>query len=123
MEVLSFGSSAMLKKQALDLPYMEDCINLRTGLKGRVIGITNNGDKYAIEFEERIFSNSQSSYFDSGCHGKGKLGHCAYIPLDMVFGYTKDYVKPEEYWEPQDPKVIGYINLDTGLDNALIALL
>ena len=124
MNILSYGSTAMLKKQALDLPYMQDCINLKTGMRGRVIGMTSSGDKYAIEFEERIFSKSQHSYFDSGCHRKGRKGHCAYIPTDMMFGYVKDYVNPEEYWEPsKGPEVVGFIDLDSGLDNALVALL
>lgn len=120
------GSRVSLKKEALELPYMQECINLYEHMSGIIVGMTVAGDKYAVEFDDRIFSNSQYSYFNSGCHGKGALSHCAYIPVDMVWGEIKGCLRrksKEESLAFRKPEVVGFINLDTGLDNALIALL
>ena len=112
------GARVFLKEEALRLPYMSDCNNLSKGMKGTIVGMTSSEDKYAIEFDEPIFTGmyKNTSYYNSGCHGKGKMDHCAYIPIDMVFGFKHDI---------DEPFVVGFIDLDANsdFDNALIALL
>lgn len=64
---------------------------LEFGMVGTVIGFTNAGDQVAVQLDKPIWDTNgmelsskgfyvkKRSSFDTGCHGKGKLGHCAYF--------------------------------------------
>lgn len=49
---------------------------------GTIVRFTNNGDKIGVQFDEKIWFGE--SPFNNGCHGKGKIGHCIYIPETLL---------------------------------------
>lgn len=56
---------------------------IRPGLRGKIVALPCNVHAYGVEFDCRIFKRSSNAAFedaDTGCHGKGKMGHCAYLP-------------------------------------------
>lgn len=106
MQAWKIGDRVALKESALSLPYVicrRWYTDMYAGKKGRIIGWTAKGDKLAIEFDEPVFTDMyRRSKHDTGCHGKGKLHYCWYIPMECV---EKDrYVNivnnstPVEYW-------------------------
>lgn len=58
------------------------------GKTGTVIGYSGTG-KVAVEFDTMVFTEykTRQSSHDNGCHNKGKLHYCWYIPetaLDLI---------------------------------------
>lgn len=78
----------VLKKKALSIAYIASrnwYTSMYEGKSGKVIGKTAAGDKIAVEFDTKVFINgAQQSSHDNGCHGKGKLHYCWYIPVDCL---------------------------------------
>lgn len=69
------------------------------GKTGKVIGYSGTG-KVAVEFDTIVFTEyeTQRSSHDNGCHGKGKLHHCWYIPeeaLDLIKNESVNKIKNE----------------------------
>jgi hypothetical protein len=58
-------------------------ISISVGDSVTIIGETKAGDKYAVEFNHDVFIDSEHD-FNSGCHGKGTINRCLYIPKYMV---------------------------------------
>jgi hypothetical protein len=81
------GDRVSLKKSALSLSYVV-CrgfyTNMYEGKTGTVIGFAESTGKLAIEFDDIVFIGGQRSSHDNGCHGKGKLHYCWYIPEECV---------------------------------------
>ena len=103
--IFKIGDRVSLKESALSLSYIigrSTYTNMYEGKKGKIIGFTQNGDKLAIEFDDIVFTNyleHQSSH-DNGCHGKGKLHYCWYIPHNCI-ELIKQEIKLETnliYW-------------------------
>jgi len=80
--------------------------HIKRGMKGVVVGYASTG-KVAVQFFDKIWSDSHDtdedgwdiaikSSFDNGCHGKGELGHCAYVVEDHVRFYCSVFAEPEE---------------------------
>jgi hypothetical protein len=87
-----------------------DYLTVKAGMTGRVLGFTVAGDKAAVEFDDEIFTNYliQRSSLDHGCHGKGKLHHCIYIPTSYLEElFIPDYSEPG-YNYPSEPSGIEY---------------
>lgn len=88
---INIGDRVNIDSRADNLPW----IRVRVGHgylhmlhQGTVIGFTAAKDKAAIQFDEPVFTlrkdNGQRSSFDTGCHGKGPIGYCLYIPVDFL---------------------------------------
>jgi hypothetical protein len=82
--MLPIGTVVYLHKDALNLSYIakrRSYTNMYENKKGKVIGYSSTG-KVAVEFDDIVFTNSHEklSSHDNGCHGKGKLHYCWYIP-------------------------------------------
>jgi hypothetical protein len=83
------GERVALLGSALSLDYLAKrnfYIIMYAGMSGTVLGYNAKGDKLAIQFDDMIFPNHlvKLSSFDNGCHGRGKMHHCTYIPEEMV---------------------------------------
>lgn len=86
------GDRVSLRKEALSLSYIAArswYTDMSEGKTGRVIGFTqaNTGKpmKLAIEFDTRVFTSKEKrSKHDNGCHNRGKLHYCWYIPPECV---------------------------------------
>jgi len=63
----------------------EKYTNMYVGKIGTIIGVASTG-KIAVEFDDKVFTkyDTQLSSHDNGCHGKGKLHYCWYIPEDVL---------------------------------------
>lgn len=48
-----------------------------------IVGHTMKGDKYAVEFDRDIFLDTEDD-FNNGCHGKGTMNRCLYIPIQFI---------------------------------------
>lgn len=59
--------------------------NMYIGKRGTIIGFADTG-KIAIQFDDIVFTKykEKMSSHDNGCHGKGKLHYCWYIPLSCI---------------------------------------
>lgn len=66
---------------------------------GTVLGYTQAGDKVAIEFDEPIWQTKYDTH-NNGCHGKGKMDHCYYIPEAWVY-----YETSKVEWTPNQVQV------------------
>lgn len=78
------GTRVRLLDVALHIPYIatrKHYTNMYEGKSGTVIGYSSTG-KVAIEFDDIVFTShtTRLSSHDNGCHGKGKLHYCWYIP-------------------------------------------
>lgn len=90
------GERVSLKKGALSVSYIA-CrsfyTNMYEGKKGKVLGYSETG-KVAVEFEDIVFTDrSRRSSHDNGCHNKGKIHFCWYIPeeyLESISGNNSD---------------------------------
>lgn len=85
MEGYKIGDRVSLDKCALSLSFIvgrRTYTDMYEGKTGTVIGFTADGTKLAIQFDTIVFTNykDQRSSHDNGCHGKGKLHYCWYIP-------------------------------------------
>jgi len=123
-----------LLKSALSVSYIRTRLgymNLKEGMLGNILGVTQSGDKYAIEFDEEVFTNynNKLSSFDNGCHGKGKRHHCIYIPKECVRALAmSDKVKAQILAEEESQKEFDSIDWnqfddEEVIDTALLALL
>lgn len=87
---LNIGDKVIMDTRVDSLPWLTKRIAhgyLHLTHQGTIIGFTAAKDKAAIECPERIWDykkDGQRSSFDNGCHGKGKLGHCIYIPVEYL---------------------------------------
>ncbi len=84
----AIGDRVSLKKEALSLSYVmsrKSYTNMYEGKKGTVIGYSSTG-KVAVQFDDIVFDKAISediqiiSSHDNGCHGKGKIHYCWYVP-------------------------------------------
>ena len=77
------GTRVRLLDVALHIPYIftrKHYTNMYEGKSGTIIGYSSTG-KAAVEFDDIVFtSDLKISSHDNGCHGKGKLHYCWYIP-------------------------------------------
>jgi len=86
------GDRVSLRQSALSLSYIagrRTYTNMYAGKTGTIIGVTADRSKLAIEFDDVVFTNHKEhwSSHDNGCHGKGKIHYCWYIPfggLDII---------------------------------------
>jgi ribosomal protein L21E len=89
MREYNIGDRVKLKKAALSISYIAGrhfYTNMYEGKTGTVIGYTQNEDKVAIEFDDVVFTSTvRKSSHNNGCHGKGKIDYCWYIPADERF--------------------------------------
>lgn len=81
---LKLNDRVSLKKEALSLSYVVGrrfYTNMYEGKTGKVIGFTDSG-KIAIQFDDIVFTRPDGirSSHDNGCHGRGRIGYCWYIP-------------------------------------------
>lgn len=98
MESFKIGDRVSLRESALSLPYVigrRTYTNMYAGKTGTIIGVTADRSKLAIEFDDVVFTNHTDrwSTHDNGCHGKGKLHYCWYIPfgcLDIIEDNTDE---------------------------------
>lgn len=77
-----------LKRSALRCYYLKGMISrgeieINAGDNVVIVGETKAGDKYAVQFMRDIFTDDEHE-FNSGCHGKGMLNRCLYVPKHMV---------------------------------------
>ena len=76
-----------LNAKALNLPYVKSrkkYTNMYENKTGTVIGYSGTG-KVAVEFDDVVFIDStRLSNHDNGCHHKGRLHYCWYIPEDCL---------------------------------------
>ena len=89
MRVLAVNDRVTLRKGALSLPYIAGrhfYTNMYEGKAGKIIGFTSDCSKIAIEFDDVVFTDykGQRSSHDTGCHGRGKLHYCWYIPAEFL---------------------------------------
>ena len=101
MQLYKKGDRVELLTLALRLAYVNKrkaYTNMYLGKKGTVIGYASTG-KVAIEFDDIVFTQSQThlSSQDNGCHGKGKLHHCWYLPEDVIKLIDKEEIFEEDY--------------------------
>lgn len=54
-------------------------VHMSDGMIGQVLGYSSTG-KVAVQFVHKVFDNPGQSSHDNGCHGKGRIGYCWYIP-------------------------------------------
>jgi hypothetical protein len=78
------GDRVRLNSLALSLSYIvsrNSYTNMYEGKLGTVLGYAATG-KVAIEFDDIVFTKytQMLSSHDNGCHGKGKLHYCWYLP-------------------------------------------
>ena len=98
MESFKMGDRVSLRESALSLSYVigrRTYTNMYTGKTGAIIGVTADGTKLAIQFDDIVFTHykEQRSKHDNGCHGKGKIHYCWYIPfgcLDIIEDNTDE---------------------------------
>ena len=81
------GERVSLMKGALSVYYIvcrSFYTNMYEGKKGKVIGYAETG-KVAVEFEDKVFTDStRKSSHNNGCHGRGKVNYCWYIPEEYL---------------------------------------
>lgn len=85
MEGYKIGDRVLLNESALSLSYIVGrrwYTNMYAGKMGTIIGTTADLSKLAIQFDDKVFvaPNGRRSTHDNGCHGRGKIGYCWYIP-------------------------------------------
>ena len=89
------GDRVSLKKSALSISYIAGrhwYTNMYEGKQGKIIGFTANtgyngtSNKVAIEFDDVVFTrpDGKKSSHDNGCHGKGRVQYCWYIPAECI---------------------------------------
>lgn len=83
-EKFKIGDRIALNDYGMKLPYVMSRLfytNMYEGKKGTVIGYSGTG-KVAVEFDDIVFTQSEKriSSHNNGCHGKGKLNYCWYLP-------------------------------------------
>lgn len=84
------GDTVIIDSRADSLPWISKRIGhgyLRMLHEGIIIGFTAAQDKAAVQFPEMIFSKKHDGYrssFDNGCHNKGPIGYCLYIPVEFL---------------------------------------
>ena len=89
MRGFEIGSRVSLSREALNISYIKGrhfYTNMYEGKKGKVIGLTADSSKLAIEFDDIVFTrpDGRESSHDNGCHGRGKKHYCWYIPHEFV---------------------------------------
>ena len=89
MRNYEIGSRVSLSREALNISYIKGrhfYTNMYEGKKGKVIGLTADSSKLAIEFDDIVFTkpNGRDSSHNNGCHGRGKKDYCWYIPSEYV---------------------------------------
>lgn len=73
--------------------------NCFSGMTGKIIGFTADGSKAAVEFDQIVFFDHKTkrSSHDNGCHGRGKLHYCWYIPIKCIdFDYEPSFPMEQE---------------------------
>jgi len=89
MSEIKIGSRVKLKRSALDVNYIKKrkaYTDMYTGKTGKVLGFTAVKDKLAIQFDDIVFTDTDTivSSHNNGCHGKGKFDYCWYVPIEHV---------------------------------------
>ncbi len=89
MKNIVIGSRVQLVKDVYNIPYLyhrRGYSDFKVGQMGTVVKFNGSGDKIGIEFDYEVWNgyDVQVSSFDNGCHGVGKMHHCAYLPIDYV---------------------------------------
>ena len=82
------GDVVKLTTSPTNISYLKNrlwYLDLSLGMVGKIV--SDNGiDKVGVEFEKLIWwkYKEKQSKFDNGCHNKGKLHHCVYLPYETV---------------------------------------
>lgn len=82
------GRRIYTKNEVQNIPYISkrsEYLRVVNGMEGTIVRISSTG-KIGIQFDAQIFSftDDKQSALDCGCHGKGKVHHCIYLPIDYV---------------------------------------
>ena len=88
--LLELGTRVVVNERFQKVGYLAaraSYTDLYEGKIGTIIKYTGAKDKYGVEFDEQVFTGyeKQVSHLDNGCHGKGKLHYCIYLPLNCVY--------------------------------------
>jgi hypothetical protein len=94
MREYKVGDRVKLKKLALSISYIAGrhfYTNMYEGKTGTVIGYTQETGKLAIEFDDIVFTSTErKSSHNNGCHGRGKIDYCWYLPAEERFLEVED---------------------------------
>jgi len=88
MREYKVGDRVRLTKLALSVSYIAGrhfYTNMYEGKTGTILGYTETHGKVGVQFDDIVFTGERKSSHDNGCHGKGKLHYCWYIPSDEHF--------------------------------------
>ena len=84
----SLNCRGRLLQSISTVPYIKrlidnQIINIGLNESVSIVGITIKGDKFAVQFNRDIFSDTEND-FNNGCHGKGDMNRCLYIPVQFI---------------------------------------